>query len=149
MVTREMLGATKGTSDADSWVLIHGPVAEHVTRRFVLSIDRDSFTIGRSTQSQIVVDSGAASRQHARLSRVPGGWWIQDLGSLNGTYVNDVRVERGTIAHGDRVQIGDVFFKPRPPTNARSAKHCVKCSCATPHPKATRWSSRISTTSSR
>ncbi len=111
MVTREMLGATKGTSDADSWVLIHGPVAEHVTRRFVLSIDRDSFTIGRSTQSQIVVDSGAASRQHARLSRVPGGWWIQDLGSLNGTYVNDVRVERGTIAHGDRVQIGDVFFK--------------------------------------
>jgi diguanylate cyclase (GGDEF)-like protein len=111
IATGEMLGATRARGGADSWVLIYGAKTEDLTRRHVLAADRDTYDIGRSSQSQIIVDSSAASRRHARLHRIREQWWLKDLESLNGTYVNDRRIDRVRLAHGDRVQIGDFFFK--------------------------------------
>ena len=47
------------------------------------------------------------SRAHAALEREEGGsWFVRDVGSLNGTYVNGEAVERTVLATGDEVQIG-------------------------------------------
>ena len=63
-------------------------------------------TIGRHPDSDVFLDDITVSRNHALLIRKPDGYYIQDQGSLNGTYVNRVRVETRKISDGDQVQIG-------------------------------------------
>lgn len=63
-------------------------------------------TIGRGSQNDIVVDSLQASRVHALIDVEPAFVTIRDLGSRNGTYVNDVRVESQVLAEGDVVRLG-------------------------------------------
>ena len=54
------------------------------------TVDRDEMRIGRHPECDIVVDAGAVSRFHAKLVRVSGGvWTVEDLGSRNGTFVNN------------------------------------------------------------
>jgi pSer/pThr/pTyr-binding forkhead associated (FHA) protein len=63
-------------------------------------------TIGRSPESDVFLDDVTVSRRHARLVRRDDGYWIEDLGSLNGTFVNRRRVEAQALTDGDEVQIG-------------------------------------------
>ncbi len=63
-------------------------------------------TIGRHPDSDVFLDDITVSRNHALLIRKPNGFYIQDQGSLNGTYVNRVRVETQKLSDGDQVQIG-------------------------------------------
>jgi diguanylate cyclase (GGDEF)-like protein len=95
----------------ESWVVVYTNVLRLVCERFELSAAREGYLVGRHSRCDIVVDSGAVSRQHARVERRAGAWVVRDLSSTNGVYVNDVRVAEHTLAHGDRVQIGDTFFK--------------------------------------
>ena len=63
--------------------------------------------IGRSTRSQVVIDSRDVSREHARIFQDPfGRWLIEDLGSSNGIFVNGRRVETAAVFAGDHVAIG-------------------------------------------
>ncbi len=62
--------------------------------------------IGRHPGSDIVFDDITVSRVHAELRRGPAGLVVSDLGSLNGTYVNQQRVESAALRHGDELQIG-------------------------------------------
>ena len=55
-------------------------------------VDSDSVVIGRSTRCDLTLADRFLSRQHARLFRHEGGWWIEDLGSRNGTFVNGTRL---------------------------------------------------------
>lgn len=67
--------------------------------------------IGRETGVDIVVDDPSVSRTHARLEpRSDGVYRFTDLGSSNGTFVNNVRLESGPLQNGDRVQVGNVVF---------------------------------------
>jgi two-component system, cell cycle response regulator len=112
--TREMLQATKAapSATADSLVVIYAPSPGDVTRRFVLDRKREGYDIGRASACDITVESAAASRQHARVERVEQGWAVRDVGSTNGTWVNDTRVERRQLlSHGDRIQVGEVILK--------------------------------------
>jgi hypothetical protein len=59
------------------------------------------FLIGRGRHCDLVIDSAKVSREHAVIQREPDGWWIEDLGSSNGTWFQRNRVERRRIAHGD------------------------------------------------
>jgi transcriptional regulator of acetoin/glycerol metabolism len=69
-------------------------------------------TIGRDPPSGgFALPVEAVSRLHARFSTHNGTWVVSDLLSRNGTFVNGKRVERGALAHGDRVRIGDAVFK--------------------------------------
>jgi hypothetical protein len=66
----------------------------------------DRTTIGRSPDCGIFLDDVTVSRRHAALVRRDDRWAIEDLGSLNGTFVNRRRVESASLEDGDEIQIG-------------------------------------------
>lgn len=65
-------------------------------------------TIGRLPDNDVAIPSSAVSRHHARISPVPGGHWVVDLGSRNGTQLNGERFrgESRWLANGDTVVVG-------------------------------------------
>jgi hypothetical protein len=76
-------------------------------------LDAEVTRIGRHPDSDIFLDDITVSRRHAEVTRAAGGYALGDVGSLNGTYLNRERVERGELANGDEIQIGKfklVFF---------------------------------------
>jgi pSer/pThr/pTyr-binding forkhead associated (FHA) protein len=80
--------------------------------RFLL--DETLTRLGRHPDSEISLDDITVSRRHASIERTPEGYVVTDAGSLNGTYVNQERVERLLLHHGDELQIGKfrlVFFE--------------------------------------
>lgn len=79
--------------------------------RFILKGER--VVVGRNVDCDIVLDDVTVSRRHATLCNRDGTYSVHDEGSLNGTYVNQARVEERMLAHGDELQIGKfrmVFF---------------------------------------
>jgi pSer/pThr/pTyr-binding forkhead associated (FHA) protein len=71
-----------------------------------VNVEGDVFTIGRSPQSDLFLDDVTVSRHHARVSLDADGYLVEDLNSLNGTYVNRKRIERHQLVDGDELQIG-------------------------------------------
>ncbi len=70
--------------------------------------------LGRHPDSEISLDDITVSRRHAEIERTPDGYVASDAGSLNGTYVNQERIDRTVLHHGDELQIGKfrlVFFE--------------------------------------
>jgi pSer/pThr/pTyr-binding forkhead associated (FHA) protein len=63
-------------------------------------------TIGRAPDNDIPIDNLAVSNYHARVYSEAGCLVIEDLDSLNGTFVNDMRVERATLKDGDSIAVG-------------------------------------------
>ena len=65
-------------------------------------------SIGRSLLNDVVVDEPRVSRQHAAIQIDADGFWISDLDSRNGTFVNEMRIgqERQRLSHWDRIQLG-------------------------------------------
>src|SRR5579885_1752676 len=93
-------------------VTLQGPGAGRQYR-----LGDDPLVIGRDPGAAIHLDSGGVARQHARVIRVGDAYFIEDLGSRNGTFVNGRRVEgRAPLADGDRVQIADfaITFRLEP-----------------------------------
>ena len=67
--------------------------------------------IGRSPDASIRLVDGGASRQHATIRRDGQLFWVSDLGSANGSFINDVAVSTArALRHGDRVQFGTSNF---------------------------------------
>jgi hypothetical protein len=66
----------------------------------------ERLTIGRSPDAEVFLDDVTVSRNHALLVRRRDGLYIDDLGSLNGTYVNRHRIESHKLANGDELQVG-------------------------------------------
>ena len=69
-------------------------------------VDQDRMSIGRTPDAPIFLDDVTVSRNHALLVRREDGLYIDDLGSLNGTYVNRRRIESQPLEDGDEIQIG-------------------------------------------
>jgi pSer/pThr/pTyr-binding forkhead associated (FHA) protein len=69
-------------------------------------IDKDVTTAGRHPESDIFLDDVTVSRRHAEFRRRDGKFFVHDVGSLNGTYVNKQRVDETQLANGDELQIG-------------------------------------------
>src|SRR5690242_6879338 len=72
--------------------------------RFLL--DHDVTTGGRHPDSDIFLDDVTVSRRHVEFVRTPEGFEVVDTGSLNGTYVNQDRVDNVLLKNGSEVQIG-------------------------------------------
>lgn len=69
-------------------------------------VDRERMTIGRRPDSDVFLDDVTVSRDHALLVRRGDNWYLDDCGSLNGTYVNRSRIESHRLEEGDELQIG-------------------------------------------
>lgn len=67
--------------------------------------------VGRENDADIVVADGSVSRRHAIIEHTGAGYVLTDLGSTNGTCVNEERVQTATLDPGDRVQFGSFIFK--------------------------------------
>ena len=70
------------------------------------ALDADSVALGRDPGSGVFLDDITVSHQHAEVRRHGDRYWIRDIGSLNGTYVNRRLVEERELMDGDEVQIG-------------------------------------------
>ncbi len=75
-----------------------------VGQSFPLSGDKR--LIGRSPEADVFLDDVTVSRDHAVLVWRAGTWWLDDSGSLNGTYVNRRRIDSHRLEDGDELQIG-------------------------------------------
>lgn len=77
-------------------------------RRFALET---TFLVGRGPYNHVVIDDPRVSRQHAKISPEDGEHVVHDLGSANGTFVNDEAVKRHKLVPGDVVRFGPFRFK--------------------------------------
>jgi two-component system, cell cycle response regulator len=100
-------------------VEIHGP---QLGKKYIL--DEEEFTIGRDVKNNIVVDLDNVSRRHAKITTRQGKSFVVDLGSTNGTYLNDQEVlEETPLRSGDFVKVGGSIFKFLSGGNIESLYH--------------------------
>jgi hypothetical protein len=115
-VTLRELTALAGRVDADeprraARLVVVDPAAADLPpgAAFVL---RPRTTVGRHPDNTIVIDEPFLSVEHAELAHDRGRWWLRDLGSTNGTFVNDRAVTAATgIREGDIVQFGRIKLR--------------------------------------
>jgi hypothetical protein len=70
------------------------------------AVEGERMTIGRRPDSAVFLDDITVSRDHALLVHRGSEWFIDDCGSLNGTYVNRERIDSRRLADGDELQVG-------------------------------------------
>jgi diguanylate cyclase (GGDEF)-like protein len=93
----------------DCLVVIYSADQRQLGKRFVLG--GEPLAIGRGQENQLVLDNDSVSRRHCRVEHRSSGWWIVDLESTNGTYVNDGQVRDHMMRRGDQIKIGDTILK--------------------------------------
>jgi diguanylate cyclase (GGDEF)-like protein len=96
---------TESSGDA-CIVVIYGP---ELGRR--IQLGAAPFQIGRSTRNDLPLDQESVSRHHARIAFDGSLYWIQDLNSTNGTFVNDEPIHEQPLRDGDQVRIGRSILK--------------------------------------
>ncbi|MEE9391910.1 MAG: FHA domain-containing protein [Planctomycetota bacterium] len=85
-------------------VVVSGP---HRGREFELQDDQ---SIGRLATNLITVEDKTMSREHTRIWRDDDRWWVEDLGSRNGTELNGEKVERERLTDDDHLLVGETEF---------------------------------------
>jgi len=96
------------STNSASLVIRNGPQAG-----VALTIDDDVTRLGRATDAEISLDDITVSRWHAEILRDGDKYRVRDAGSLNGTYVNNERIDEAALHQGDELQVGKfrmVFF---------------------------------------
>ena len=99
------IGDRKPKADA-CLVVIYG---QNIGQKYLLK--PGEILIGRSSQSQIHIDHESVSRRHARLILSESGVVLSDLGSTNGSYVNDEPVSERALGNGDLIKVGRTILK--------------------------------------
>jgi hypothetical protein len=100
----DLAGDLLGEALPDGFALLVVQRGPNAGSRFLL--DKQVTTAGRGPDSDIFLDDVTVSRRHARFSRTDRGFVVEDVGSLNGTYLNRERIERAAVHNGDEVQVG-------------------------------------------
>ena len=102
--TGELKPVDVGDVAAQSGALVIRSGGGRVGQSFPMTGEK--MTIGRSPETDVFLDDVTVSREHATVVRRGGDWYLDDSGSLNGTYVNRQRVDSHRLADGDELQIG-------------------------------------------
>jgi diguanylate cyclase (GGDEF)-like protein len=108
-------------SVGDAILVVLHPAGANPGRRHTLT--RNEHSVGRRTDLDLHFDIDSVSRRHARFVRNGDEWYVEDLGSTNGTYVNDDAVERRLLEDGDIVRFGEAVVKFLAGTNIERAYH--------------------------
>lgn len=72
-----------------------------------LLLNRPELTIGRAMDNDLILNDAAVSLHHARIATIQAAFYIEDLGSTNSTFVNNVRTDEQQLIQGDQIRIGD------------------------------------------
>jgi diguanylate cyclase (GGDEF)-like protein len=86
-------------------------------------LNQTTITIGRSSKNDIQIDEDSISRNHAMLSNRGNGYVVRDLGSTNGTYVNDTQIKEQPLVDGNQIRVGRTIFKFLIGTSIENAYH--------------------------
>ncbi len=77
----------------------------------LIKVDKDSFFFGRGENCDVIVNEDSASRRHAAIVRQESDWYVVDLESRNGTWVNNERVHHHKLTSGDFIRVGRWFYR--------------------------------------
>jgi hypothetical protein len=102
VAAEEPAGVYDSTGGEGPVLVVHK--GAEVGERFYL--DGTEFTVGRDPECDIFLNDVTVSRDHALLLVSSDGVSVEDKGSLNGTYVNDVLVDKARLRNGDALQVG-------------------------------------------
>jgi diguanylate cyclase (GGDEF)-like protein len=123
LILQRPLGPPEKKGPAGDACLVHlHPPGPDIGRRHPLL--NSQYIVGRDSEAGFVVSRSSVSRQHARLYLDDGGnWWVEDLNSTNGTFVNEARIKSQQLADSDQVRFGDAIYKFLSGSNIESAYH--------------------------
>jgi hypothetical protein len=110
VLLRDLRAASRAPVELGRLIVVASPRGEPVPGA---SFPLDAVTtIGRDVNNSIVVDDPFASAEHAVLTFRGLAWYVEDLASTNGTYVNAIAVEGiAEIGFGDELQVGEVRLR--------------------------------------
>ena len=83
----------------------------YIGRRIELDDAMEELTVGRDPEAFLSLSDESASRHHCRLSKTPSGWFIEDLNSTNGTYIDHQLIDRAPLQDGDLIKVGSTIMK--------------------------------------
>jgi hypothetical protein len=122
----QIVGGAPGFGEADgatavehatvalaTWMLVPDGTAAAPDATGAIRLAGTEVVVGRSRSADATLDDATVSSRHARFRNLPDGRWeVADLGSTNGTSVNDQRLsEPAVLSEGDRVGIGAVTWR--------------------------------------
>ena len=87
------------------------------------NLDQPAVLAGRSSKCDIQIDQESVSRNHAKIINTGKSIILRDLGSTNGTYVNDELIDEYVLQDGDLIKIGRTIFKFLTGSNIENAYH--------------------------
>jgi diguanylate cyclase (GGDEF)-like protein len=99
----------KKDTDASDACLVR--IYPHSVGEGIINLAQEEIIIGRDKECQIELDDTSVSRQHASINFGSTGYHIQDLGSVNSTFLNDKKIEEAVLSSGDLLRIGHTIFK--------------------------------------
>ncbi len=73
----------------------------------------DQIRLGRNSANDFVISNASVSGEHCIIEHFDGGWRVKDLGSTNGTRVNDQRISMATVHRNDVITLGDIALSIR------------------------------------
>jgi pSer/pThr/pTyr-binding forkhead associated (FHA) protein len=99
---------------------LEGVEGSHVGQR--IAVEKSPFVIGRAKECDLQILDKRASGKHARILREGGAYYIEDLGSTNGTAINKRPVQRAGLRSGALIQIGNTTFRAAVPAGAAAPR---------------------------
>jgi len=121
IISSPLLTQKPGAKTGEACIILLHPPGPDIGRRTPLN--KQSYVFGRDDEADMVISRSSVSRRHAVVMRMGEVWTVQDLGSTNGTFVNERRVENHALEDGDQIRFGDAIFKFLIGSNVESAYH--------------------------
>jgi two-component system, cell cycle response regulator len=111
-------GGERAATGEAAVVILYGP---SLGKRFPIA--QAETILGRSADATIPLDAESVSRRHARILMTAAGYLLEDLGSTNGSFVNDRRIDQAPLQDGDLLRVGGVILKFFVGSNLEASYH--------------------------